>query len=93
MAALVGMVALVGVLLWAAPRYGLYNTSPLHVAFTFTAAGLLFLTTGLLGFAIRKSAGIPYLQSVGIVVWSQVWLGMGCSVLATVLWWRALKTV
>ena len=95
MVALIGMVVFVAVVIGAASRGGLYkyNMSPLHGAFTFTAAGLAFLATGLLGFAIQKSGGIPYLHSVHMVVWSQVWIGMGCAVPAILLWSKALKTI
>jgi hypothetical protein len=62
MVELIAMFALVAALIWLAQRHGLHNTSPLHLAFTLTAAGLLLLATGILGFSIRKSGGLPYLQ-------------------------------
>jgi hypothetical protein len=92
MVGLIGLIIFVAVVAWAAPRQGLrkYNMSPLHQAFTFTAAALGFIATGLLGLAIQKSGGLPYLHSVHMVVWSQVWVGVGCAVLAAFFWWRAL---
>jgi hypothetical protein len=59
MVALIGMIAFMAAVVWAGLGHGLYkfNMSPLHLAFTFTAAGLAFMTTGILGFAIQKSGG------------------------------------
>lgn len=90
MGALIGMVVFVAVVVWVAPSLT-YNRSPLHMAFTLTAAAIVFLLTGLLGYAIKRTAGLPYLQPSHSVVWFQVWVGVAAVVLAAFFWRKALR--
>jgi hypothetical protein len=69
------------------------GAGPLHAAFTTTAAGIVCLVTGAVGYGIRKTGGVPYLQFVDAVVWPQVWWGVGFLVAAGFFWWRALRTL
>jgi len=66
---------------------------PLHTAFTMTAAGIVFLLTGILGYSIRKSGGLPYLEHGGVVIWPQVWWGTAALALAAFFWRRALASL
>ena len=94
MAALLGMVAFVAVVVWAAgPKRLTHSASPLQAAFTTTAAGTVFLLTGSLGYEIRKSGVLPHIQHGDTVVWPQVWWGIGTLVVAAFFWRRALRTL
>jgi hypothetical protein len=93
MAGLLGMFAFVAVVVWLAGPRLTHRMSPLHAAFTMTAAGMLFLLTGSLGYVIRKSGGVPFLQHQDAVIWPQVWWGIGALVAAILFWRRALQTL
>jgi hypothetical protein len=62
--------------------------SPLWMAFSFTAAAVLFLTTGVAGYVLDKQDRFAY---TGEVIWSQVAIGLGAAVLAALLWTLALR--
>lgn len=93
MVELVGMVVFVAVFIWlTGPRMS-QRMMPLHTAFTMTAAGILFLLTGILGYSIRKSGGLPYLQHGSAVIWPQIWWGAAALAVAAYCWRRALATL
>jgi hypothetical protein len=86
---IVGIVAFV-----AAGWYFQYRLSgrrmwrPLWGAFSFTAAAVLFLTTGVAGYLLDKQNRFAY---TGEVIWSQVTIGLGASAVATLMWIWALR--
>ena len=86
---IVGIIAFV-----AAGWYFQYRLSggrmwtPLWAAFSFTAAALLFLTTGLAGYLLDKQDRFAY---TGAVIWPQVAIGLGSAAVATLMWTLALR--
>ena len=66
---------------------------PLHVAFTTTTFGLLFLVAGSIGYTIKKSnwSFISGTWSDG-VVWWEVFYGVVALVFAAYFWRKGLET-
>jgi hypothetical protein len=66
--------------------------SPLWVAFSLTAAALLFLTAGFTGYELR--GGLPFSRAssfTGRVVWEQAGAGVALALIAVPLWIVSLR--
>jgi hypothetical protein len=68
--------------------------NPLWMAFTATAAAILFLVAGAAGYQL--SHGVPFtVRSAWTdrVIWSQIWAGAGIALVAVFLWRRGLRSI
>ena len=68
--------------------------SPLWFAFTATAASLLYLIAGAAGYELEH--GVPFTIGSawsGTVIWSQIWIGAGLSLIACYLWRQGLRSI
>jgi hypothetical protein len=66
--------------------------SPLWVAFSLTAAALLFLTAAFTGYELQ--GGLPFSRAssfTGRVVWGQAGAGLALALIAAPLWFVALR--
>ena len=67
--------------------------NPLWIAFTLTAAGLLYFVAGLLGYEVPRHN--PFIDKpavwVGHVVWPQVGWASVALLISGLFWWRGLK--
>lgn len=68
--------------------------SPLWNAFSATAAAILFLVAGALGYQLTN--GVPFTVRTawsGKVIWSEIWIGTAAAVLAVFLWRLGLRSL
>ena len=68
--------------------------SPWFGAFTASAASILFVVAGAVGY--KLSHGVPFTDSTAWteeVLWSQIWVGIGLAVIAVPLWRAGLRSV
>ena len=86
---ILGIVAVVGAGWYFQYRLsGRRMLNPLWGAFSFTAAAVLFLTTGVTGYLLDKQDRFAY---TGEVIWSQVAFGLASAGVATLLWIWGLR--
>jgi hypothetical protein len=69
------------------------KTSPLHFAFSFTAAAMLFIVAGAMGYTFSRQVGHYWGHWTGAPVGWQIALGAACAVVAAMYWRRALRQV
>ena len=86
-AGLLILAAIVAVAAWLRPKY-----RPLHVAFTATAASILFLVAGTFGYTIKKNnwSFISGTWSEGVVWWEIVY-GLVAMIFAIYFWRKGLQ--
>lgn len=68
--------------------------NPLWLAFTATAAAIMFLVAGAVGYQL--SHGVPFTVASAWkdrVIWSQIWAGAAIVVVAVFLWRRGLRSI
>jgi hypothetical protein len=64
--------------------------NPLQTALGFTAAALLFVFAGSIGYDFSRQVGHYWGHWAGAPVVSEILLGVGCGLAAAFLWRRAL---
>lgn len=75
-------------------RSGGRTWSPLWGAFTATAAAILFVVAGAVGY--RLNHGVPFMNRAAWsdqVIWSQIWVGIGVALIAVYLWRLGVRSL
>ncbi len=93
--ALAAVLAFVAAWHWLLYRRSRGRTwSPLWGAFTATAAAILFVVSGALGYRLER--GVPFTIAAAwsdTVLWSEIWLGICAGLIAIYLWRRGLRSL
>jgi hypothetical protein len=75
---------------WLYKRSGGWN--PLWMAFSATAAAVLFLITGVIGYTLsRHERFVAHAPWAGHVIWSQVLIGLLAGLVAVYFWRKGLQ--
>ena len=68
--------------------------SPLWMAFSTTAAAVLFLVAGSIGYTLSKhDRFVDDTASAGGVIWWEIGVGLGTALLAAYFWRRGLQKI
>ena len=66
--------------------------SPLWIAFSATAASVLYLVAGAIGYTLSKhDRSVTHTSWTGHVIWSEIGIGLLAGFVATYFWRRALQ--
>jgi hypothetical protein len=67
--------------------------NPFPLAFGFTAAAVLFVVSGSIGYTFSRQVGQYWGHSTGAPVLWEIGAGVACAIIAALFWRRALSSI